>query len=202
MPIYTPFPCSGVIYDLDASTELTSGDVLIENFTKSSRITSSINSVGEYTQDLANCKDSTGTLTGWDVGDVICLTCAKPFRSGEIYYKIAAGDTVLGADIYLKNSESVKVSCRLYAVSFSSDAARSLHLLDRANNIVKTRVNVVADTTATIPFGNEGIYFEGGIRQIITATTVDMTAPGSGTQRGDTATNVGNSVTLMKREVP
>lgn len=195
MPIYTPFTVSGTCYDTDGSTKLTSGDVLIENSTKGTRVVASINGVGEYTQDLANLS------SGYDIGDVICLTVALAFKSGEIYYKTQAGDTVLAADIYLKNSDSAKITCRLYAVSFSSDAARSLHLLDRANNTVRVRVNVAADATTTVNFGNDGVYFDGGIRQIITATTVDMTAPGAGTQRGDTATNVGNSVTLMKREV-
>ena len=173
----TQYPITGTVTDVDGTTTLTSGTVVLINTNLSERVTESLESDGSFSVDAAN------TESEYSNGDVLQVVIydSDQVKSTEFRHTIDTGLT--GYDtgtLYMHWTKPILGEARLLAVVISnkSDSAEyTVDFYDRENDYKILSCDVGPNNTVSPNLGFKGLAFESGIcviREVDTANTVEV----------------------------
>lgn len=193
----TSFPISGVLYD-ETATALASTIVYAYNQTNNEYTSSTTNSSGEFTLDLANMS------TQWVVGDRIWVYSVKEGNNAVMTAKITTGDSFWENDLYMKNGEllidvssnSVKQSWSVVSAIASCTSAKSVVFVEKKSGQQRFLLNVAANSTTSVHFGKAGIPMQDGfwVLPMTQGQNLNNQSSGVSNSRGDIATNITNII--------
>lgn len=174
----TQYPISGVVYDTDGTTKMTSGIVVLINTTLDERISDeSIESDGSFSVDAAN------TTTEYSNGDKlqVLIYNSNNTKSTEFRHTLDTGETGYNkGDVYMHWTQSVLRTARLKSLVVSNKHDSNEYTVDlynREDDEVLLTIDVGTNDTKSIFLGLEGLKFDGGIcviRQSDAANTVEV----------------------------
>ncbi|MBW6469624.1 MAG: hypothetical protein K0A90_00200 [Methanosarcinaceae archaeon] len=146
----SPYPISGVVYEIDTSTVKASATVIAYNQRTTETVTVTTNSSGEYSLDLANLS------SGYNSGDVIFISAYFGNESIDYRTTTSASDTVGGSEtknLYLMFGPShAYFDTKLLSgiVTNAAAAVGYMKFYDRTNDLEIMDIRVVA--SSSVPF--------------------------------------------------
>lgn len=176
MPV-SPYPISGIVYDVDGSTLMTSGTVRVIDTTLDEYTEGDISTDGSFSVDIQNL------TTDYSNGDALQVVAydSDGVKSTEFRHTVDTGLSGYDAgNIYLHWTVPVLGDSTLLALVLSNkndSAEYTVDLYDRDNDHKLLSCDVGVNTTLSPNLGFKGIKFDGGIcviRESDSANTVEV----------------------------
>ena len=172
----TSYPITGIVYDTDGSTLMTSGNCKLFDVTTGESISTNIASDGSFSIDLAN-------LTSYSNEDKLQVVLYDSTKTKSTEFRHTVNTGLSGYDagsLYMHWTVPILGDSTLMGlvISNKSDSAEyTVDFYDRKydNKLLSCDVNVNSSFSPTLWF--KGIYFEGGIcviRESDAANTVEV----------------------------
>lgn len=161
----TPYPISGIVYDIDGTTALSGVIVKLRNITTGEWLPqsawSTTNSLGEYSIDIANL-----TGSGYSNNDKLQVTAYTALKSMNFRHTVDTVTGFLNQNMPLHHGGAIFSTAYLIsAIAHNASAtARTIQLFDRKNDTLILPIRVPANNTVPVYEGEvNGKYFEDGI---------------------------------------
>lgn len=174
----TPYPITGIVYDVDGITLMTSGTCTVYNTTKDETASGDIESDGSFSVDIANA------TTEYSNNDQLQVVCYDSNGVKSTEFRHTVNTSLAGYDagnVYLHWTVPILGESTLLALVLSnkSDSAEyTIDLFDRTNDEKLLSCDVGPNTSFSPNLGFKGIKFDGGIcviRESDSANTIEVT---------------------------
>lgn len=173
----TAYSISGVAYDVDGSTKMTSGYVTVFNTTNNEQETGSIESDGSFGVDIANM------TTDYSNGDKLQVVVydTNKVKSTEFRHTVdTSGEGYNVGNVYLHWTIPIMEESTLLALVLSNKDDSAEYTVDfyrRSDDSKLLSCDVGVNTTLSPNLGFKGIKFANGIcviREVDTANTIEV----------------------------
>lgn len=174
----TPYSISGIAYDVDGTTKMTSGYVTVFDTTLNENITGDIESDGSFSVNIANL---TSVYSNGDKLQIVVYDMNR-VKSTEFRHTVdTTGEGYNMGDVYLHWTVPIMEESRLIALILSNkddSAEYTVDLYRRSDDSKLLSCDVGPNTSFSPSLGFKGILFANGIcviRETDTANTVEVT---------------------------